>query len=167
MIELKKILTGAALMLGLVCMSHSDLMGQDYQSAAGVRLGYPLSASYKVFTTPDAAFEGVLGLGTNYSSGNALTIALFYEKYKPIDVERLQWYYGFGPSVAFWSSSGLSNINLGIHGLIGLDYSFEEIPPNLSLDLIPGFYFKVSGYNCTFCGGYRSFGGLSVRYILN
>jgi len=139
---------------------------QDYQSALGARLGSPLSASYKTFLGgSNNAFEAYAGF-RNFGAGYSwVTISGAYQIHNPIeDVEGLQWYFGGGASVYFWSfdfATNESTTTFGIQGYIGLDYKFEDYPINLSLDWIPTLF--ISGIDSGFGPG---FGSLGVRYVL-
>jgi len=139
---------------------------QEYESALGARLGYPLSASYKTFLGgSNNAFEAYAGF-RNFGAGYSwFTISGAYQIHKPIeDVEGLQWYFGGGASVYFWSfdfTTDSSTTTFGLQGYLGLDYKFEDYPINLSLDWIPTIF--LSGFDSGFGGGY---GSLGVRYVL-
>ena len=106
---------------------------QNYQTAAGVRLGPNTAAitagfTIKHFINESTALEAIIGVN------NGLGIAGLYEKHFNIDaVNNLQWFAGFGGYVAFNSSI----TNIGAAGIVGLDYKFEEIPLNISLDWKP------------------------------
>ncbi len=159
------------LLIGFIitCASISTVSAQDYKSAIGLRFGYPLSLSYKHFISEKGAIEGVLGY-RNYSYYNWLNLSGFYEHHMPIkSVENLSWYVGGGASVYKWSyddtfypNNDYNSISFGIHGIIGLDYKFSNIPLNLSVDWIP-----TVGFGGEFLGGFGgSYGALSARYIL-
>ncbi|MES2847992.1 MAG: hypothetical protein V4685_02965 [Bacteroidota bacterium] len=106
---------------------------QEYKKAIGIRLG-PNSAAVtagftgKYFLNEKAAVEGIIGIN------NGLGICGLYELHFPIDaVSHLSWFAGAGGYVAFRNSSTF----IGGAGIVGLDYKFEEIPLNLSLDWKP------------------------------
>jgi hypothetical protein len=106
---------------------------QNYKTAAGVRLGPNTAAisggfTAKHFINENTALEGIIGIN------NGLGICGLYEKHFNIEaVNNLQWFAGFGGYVAFNSN----NTFIGGAGIVGLDYKFEEIPLNLSLDWKP------------------------------
>ncbi|MBK7694421.1 MAG: hypothetical protein IPI30_08860 [Saprospiraceae bacterium] len=86
-------------LLGSVC----TLKAQDYKSAIGARLGYPLSLSYKTFISEKGAIEGILGF-RGYSYYSWITVSALYQHHMPIkSVEGLNWYVGGGASVFFWN----------------------------------------------------------------
>lgn len=144
---------------------NSNAFSQDFDSAAGLRLGYPLSASYKTFLNESNAIEGYVGF-RNFSGASFLALSGAYQIHKDIDsVENLQWYYGGGASVFFWSvdaSDGATSI--GLQGYVGLSYTLADTPVNFSVDWIPTLFINgLDGYGSGFGGGY---GTLAVRYVL-
>ncbi len=142
----------------LVCCLISTISvaskAQSYTTAAGIRLG-PNSAAItagftiKHFLNEKTALEGIVGVN------NGLGICGLYELHFPIEsVKNLQWFAGGGGYVAFRSST----TSIGAAGIVGLDYKFEEIPLNLSLDWKPEL-------NIISQVGFEGSGlGLSARY---
>lgn len=112
------------------CLTAS---AQNYKTAVGIRFG-PNSAAItagftgKYFLNEKAAVEGIVGIN------NGFGICGLYELHFPIDaVNNLSWFAGAGGYIA-----GRSNTTfIGGAGIIGLDYKFDEIPLNLSLDWKP------------------------------
>lgn len=151
----------------LLCGLGSQIQAQDYKSAIGGKLGYGLVASYKTFLNEKAALDIFGGIGW----GSAFLGGVYYQHHMPIPaVEGLQWYVGGGAS--FWSFSvGTGYYELGVAGNIGLDYAFDNIPLNLSVDYAPTIVL-LSSYDryCPNCLGYSRFragyGALTARYIL-
>ncbi len=162
----KRFLFALALLLSTMA---TQLDAQEYRTAIGARLGYPLSASFKQFISDPGAVEVFAGFRA-WTFYRWFNIGGMYQHHFPIEgVEGLKWYAGGGASVFFWSyddvfigRSEYSNTSLGILGVVGLDYKFSDIPLNLSLDWVPTF-FVGSGYITGFGGGY---GALSARYTL-
>lgn len=140
---------------------------QDYKSAIGLRLGSPLSVSYKTFISEKGAFEGVAGF-RSYSGYSWFNVGAYYQHHNEISsVDGLKWYYGAGANVYFWSWDSNfidpgSTTSIGISGVLGLDYKFADIPLNLSADWIPTFF--INGFGSGFGAGY---GALAARYTLN
>jgi hypothetical protein len=135
----------------------SNLKAQDYNSAIGLRLGYPFGVTYKTFLNETGALD--LFAGTRYSG---FTIGAMYQVHSPIsDVAGLQWYWGGGVLASFYSYySGANDTSIGINGVVGLDYTFADAPFNLSLDIMPAFLFGG------FYDGFEIWGGLSARYVI-
>ncbi len=140
---------------------------QEYNSAIGLRLGYPTSVSYKTFLNEKGAIEAFAGFRSFSIGYNWFNIGAMYQVHNPIsELDGLSWYYGGGAAVYFWSYKNNfvdagSSTSFGILGALGLDYKFKDAPINASLDWVPTFF--VNGYSNGFAGGY---GALSVRYVL-
>ena len=150
----------------LFTMALSEMNAQNYNSAIGAKLGYGLVGSYKKFLNEKSAIDLFAGLRW----GNGLAAGAYYELHYDIaSVDRLQWYWGGGASIIFSNYVNKSYMELGVAGVVGLDYSFEDIPLNLSVDWAPTIVVWSTwndvwgGYN-PFRGGY---GALTARYILN
>lgn len=142
--------------------------GATYNTAVGLRLGYPLSASVKKFVKDDIAVEAYVGF-RGFSGYSWVNLAVALQKHNPIaEVDGLQWYYGAGASVFFFNfdnnffNDNSSNTSFGVQGYLGLDYKFADVPLNVTLDWIPTLF--INGFGSGFNGGY---GSLGVRYILN
>lgn len=139
---------------------------QDFSSAVGLRLGYPLSASYKTFLNETNAVEGYVGF-RNFSGASFVGISGAYQIHKDIEsVDNLQWYYGGGASVFLWSVVDADGaISIGLQGYVGLSYTLADTPVNFSVDWIPTVFINgLDGYGTGFGGGY---GTLAVRYVLS
>ena len=143
---------------------------QEYQNALGLRLGYPLSVSYKHFVNDNGhALEGYLGF-RDYRAGSWVNISGAYQVHRAIsEVDRLYFYYGGGASLVFWNyndnfpfDDDYARVAVGLQGYLGLDYNFKDAPVNVSLDWVPTFFLR--GYSRGFGADY---GSLSVRYILD
>lgn len=130
---------------------------QDYDSAVGLRLGFPNSITYKKFVSESSAIELYGGVRSNFGS-SLININGAYQIHTPIEsVENLQWYYGAGAGIAI--GNGFTSLSLS--GYIGLDYRFEDLPISLSIDYVPTYFLGSNALN--FQGAY---GNLAVRYIL-
>jgi len=105
---------------------------QDYRFALGVRLSNSTptlnnSVSAKYFVTNQTAVEGLISFGSRFGIGALLEI------HKPLSGAGFSWFYGGGAYIGFQSN----DTYLGPTGIIGLDYKFNNIPLNLSLDWKP------------------------------
>ena len=156
--------------LGCLLCAES-VQAQEFKSAVGARLGYPLSISYKKFLNETNAFEiyaGTRGFngGFNYNF-RSYSVSGAYLKHTPIEsVEGLSYYYGGGANVNFWTFGGFEGDNaatsFGIQAYGGLSYTFENKPINITLDWIPSYF--INGFANGFGADY---GSLAVRYILS
>jgi hypothetical protein len=123
--------------LGLLGKSASS------QQLIGIRGGWFSGVTYQHYLGADKALEGILQWNRNW-----VNITGLYEVHKDLsDVQGLKWYYGVGAHIGSFSyrqdhpvfgdryNSG--GIILGADAIIGLEYFFEEIPFQISLDYKP------------------------------
>lgn len=146
---------------------ESAAKAQLYDAVAGIRLGVPTSLSYKKIINENKAIEGYFGT-RGKDSYRFVNISGAYQIIQPIDIggiEELYYYYGVGASVYFWSfkeDGPNQSVTPGIQGYLGLEYTFEDNPINLTLDWIPSLF--LSGHLSGLRGGYLAVG---VRYVLS
>ena len=139
---------------------------QDYNSAVGLRIGYPLSISYKTFLNETAAAEAYVGYRSFFGYKEFRVNAAYLIHNEIENVERLKWYYGGGAGVAFYSYNSFyledtGGIGLTLSGYLGLEYTLDGTPISFSLDWVPTFVIGgVSGFGA-------SNGALAIRYVLN
>ncbi|MFK7807529.1 MAG: hypothetical protein AB8F74_06945 [Saprospiraceae bacterium] len=156
----------------LLCLSYlNPVMGQDgYKTAAGGRLGSPLSASIKHFVSEKSALEAYVGASwwfTGYSTTSVNAAYLIHESLDIEDFEGLRYYYGGGAGVQFWNYNNNfvdpgDNTSFSVSGYVGLDYYFEDTPVNVSIDWRPTFLLGSTPFNF-----FRArYGSIAVRYIL-
>ena len=154
----RMLLAGFCAVLFLAGKAQST--GTEYETAVGVKF-YPGALSVKHFNNSNTAWEG---LGYFWKYGFRATG--LYEFHMDIDaVPGLKWYAGPGAHLGFWNNKWHDKypdrshgINIGIDGVLGLDYKFDGAPINISLDWQPSL--NLVGYNY-FEGGW---GGLGIRF---
>ncbi|HMO60488.1 MAG TPA: hypothetical protein PKC39_03755 [Ferruginibacter sp.] len=144
--------------LAVAKVSAQKSSGQDYTTALGVKF-YPGAVTLKHFLNSDnKALEGI-----GYFWDRGFRITGLYEIHGDIkDVSGLKWYIGPGAHVGFYNNKFGGGTSIGVDGVIGLDYKFNDAPINISLDWQPSFEFG-NNYGNGFAG---NFGGLSIRYTL-
>ncbi len=133
------------------------------QQLIGLRGGWFSGVTYQHYIGSNVAIEGILQWNRNWVNVTGL-----YEIHKDIsDVQNLKWYYGVGAHIGSYTYRSedsflgdrrtSSGIIIGADGILGIEYFFEEIPIQLSLDYKPVL-------NLT--GGLWLYndGALSVRY---
>ena len=157
---MKKIVVIGLFLFCLISISNA----QDYKTGIGLRAGLDYGLTIKHFTSEKSALEFLLA---NRWRGFAVTG--LYEFHNQIaDAERLKWFIGFGAHLGFWNgdytnaywgTSGNKYTVVGLDGILGLEYSFKEVPINIGLDWKPAFNFV--GYS----GLWPDEGALSIRYI--
>lgn len=155
---MKKILMTAIAMICIVTYSNA----QDYNTGIGFRGGLSNGLTVKQFIGRNTAIEGILT--TRWSGFNITGLYEIHDQ--AFQVEGLNWYYGFGAHIGFWNGDNVSwatdNANytvIGIDGIIGLEYNFENIPFNISIDWKPEM--NLIGYS----GFWGDGGALSIRYV--
>ncbi|NBU35440.1 MAG: hypothetical protein EBS35_02550 [Bacteroidetes bacterium] len=154
-----------SLIFGVFFLFFSGVQAQNYKTAVGARIGYPLTVSGKYFIDESIAIEGNVGLRA-FSEYRWIALSAAGLKHKPLDVlEGLNWYYGAGVSIYFWRFENLTTFassSFGLQGYVGLDYTFKKSPVNVTIDWTPTFF--INGYTS---GLGTRFGGLGIRYTLN
>ncbi|MGK7388798.1 MAG: hypothetical protein ACNS60_00540 [Candidatus Cyclobacteriaceae bacterium M2_1C_046] len=137
---------------------------QPYKTSLGLRAGVAPGFTIKSFVTPNEAVEGILSTRIN-----GVNLTALYEWHGPLgEVPNFFWYFGGGAHVGIWNGEVFIDdprdggyVGLGIDGILGMEYTFEEIPLNLSLDWKPYFNFFEHSY---FVGDELA---LSARYIIS
>ena len=143
-----------------------NIQAQSWEKALGLRLGFPNSITYKQFISETAAIEGIFGT-RNDDGVRSINLSAAYQIHNSLiddSFGELRWYYGGGGTLIFFSFDDNSTLSggtsIGIQGYLGVDYTFEGVPINLSLDWTPNFLF--TGFSDGFEG---DFGGVAIRYI--
>lgn len=132
---MKKILVSA---LFVTCIGSLQSNAQDYRTGLGIRLSShgPVvnnSVTFKYFMNESTALEAL------FSFSDPVAIGGLVEFHKPITAtDGLKWFYGAGAYIGFESNKDTVNHTLmGGQGIIGLDYKFQNLPLNLTLDWKP------------------------------
>lgn len=121
---------------------QQEFRQQDYRTAIGVRLSSANamqnnSISFKQFITDRTAIEAL------FTFGDPLAIGALVEFHRPLNASGLSYFYGAGAYMAFVKELNVNTQkertepNFGGQGIIGLDYKFNNIPLNISLDWKP------------------------------
>lgn len=148
------------------------LHSQEYKTAVGLKGGSMSARSgfgglnLKHFLSGSNAIE----LTASTGRGNARIHGLYEWQNQTGWEDGLDWYVGIGGGVGFWrsgfwnSASNKHNFNSGLYllgsAVIGLDYTFSDIPVNVAIDSGPSV-----GILNTYGFGWG--GGLAVRYVIN
>jgi hypothetical protein len=123
---------------------------QQYKTAVGIKGGYPSlgGLDIKHFLRPGFAVEGTIG-----GFSNTLLISALAEVQKSLpEPTGLDWYAGVGPTLGVTSGTYILSVN----GVVGVDYTFQDFPLNLSLDTGPVLSLSPIGFGWG--------GGLAIRY---
>ncbi len=150
-----------------------DDTARIYETAIGIRLGSPLAVSAKHFVHDEGAVEAYVGYRKK-NSFSYLHLSAAYQYHMPLaDVENLFYYVGAGATfirckykpdyeIPGEETGSFTSNYLGVQGYLGLDYAFEDIPLNLSVDWIPTINLGDNKPQ-TFSGG---FWAISGRFIV-
>lgn len=156
--SMKRLLIILIIILGFTATG----IAQDYKTGIGFRGGLFNGLTVKHFIGGNHALEGIVS--TRWRGFNVT--GLYEIHRRAFDVNRLNWYYGIGGHIGFWEGrhvywSETTNpyTVIGIDGILGLEYNFNEIPFNISLDWKPAF--NIIGYSGFWADG----GAFSIRYI--
>jgi hypothetical protein len=154
------------IILLIECLS-CNIFAQDYNTAIGVRVSIAMGLTVKHNFNENNAIEGTIA-----SRWGGFLITGLYEYTRPFNVEGLNWYYGIGAHFAHWDSkksdfpewwntghNGAYTV-IGGDGILGIEYTFDSFPMNVSLDWKPVFNFF--GYS----GLWADMVALSIRYTI-
>lgn len=133
--------------------------GTSYKQAIGLKFPLGFSVTYKNFVTNTHSVEAQL---TSWNKGFRVAGLYEFNFFSFPSVPSLAWFVGPGVHAGFWkeqySKTYNSKADLGIDGILGLDYKFDKIPINVSLDWQPAVTLVGSA------GFTPAYGGLAVRY---
>jgi len=134
--------------------------GQLYKTGVGARLGFFNGLTVKHYLHQGRAVEGILS-----TRWDGIFITGLYEFQRSFpDVNNLEWFYGGGAHIGFWDGRrgpglyGETHSAVGLDLIIGLEYTFDEVPFSASVDWKPAF--NIIGRT----GWWGDGVALSVRY---
>jgi len=130
-----------------------------YSKAIGAKFPAGFSVTYKDFLTDTRNIEAQ---ATIWNKGFKVSGLYEFNFYSFNNADGLAWFAGPGAHIGFWKEQYKkdynSNIDIGIDGIIGLDYKFKDAPVNLSIDWQPSITLIGTA------GFAPASGGLAVRY---
>lgn len=150
------------IIISILFLSTVSLFAQDYKTGIGLRGAFGGGVTIKHFLDSRTAIEGLVE-----SRWRGLNITGLYEIHQnAFDVDKLNWYYGVGGHVGFWNGDASPWFNndgshsvIGIDGIVGIEYTFDEAPINIGIDWKPAF--NIIGATSFWGDG----GGISIRYV--
>jgi hypothetical protein len=138
--------------------------GQEYKTSLGLRAGQPYGLTVKHFLSEKNAVEGIFASYLNW--GGFVVTGLYENENWTGEYPGLNWFWGVGAHIGFWNAGMNPHLNstytgsiIGADAILGLEYTFDEIPLNLSLDLLP----TLNLIGDPGWGGLN--GGFSIRYV--
>ena len=144
--------------LGALLAGGAFSQEPGYKQALGLKVPGGFSVSYKNFINNTQNIE----LQAMYWKKGFRFVGLYEFNFYSFDVEGLSWFVGPGAHIGFWKKKYQEDYNssadLGIDGIIGLDYKFKDLPLNVSLDWQPSI--TLAGHSSVT----PVYGGLGVWY---
>lgn len=134
---MKKVLLIMIAVIGLGFAANAQ------SNAIGVRLGggqgFGAELSYQKGLGGINRLEADLGY-RSYAHSSWMSLTALYQAHFDINaIPNLGWYAGVGPRIDLYTGGGDAALALGICGQAGLDYQFNALPVQLSLDIRPCF----------------------------
>ncbi len=154
---IKRTLTIMLLLVALTIGAQA----QSYKSAIGLRGGEPFGVTFKTFINSTNALELIVGSAYWWDT---FAVTGFYQWQKPTDwTPNLDWYIGPGAHIGFRNSDpndidDRGALLIGVDGIIGLEYTLDDIPLNFTLGAGPSIHLTSKYW-------YHWNGGFAVRYI--
>ena len=142
------------LILLLILTSYS--FSQSSGFGVGLIVGEPTGISLKNWISQKRALDAGIAWGFGRKGALHLHADYLIHEYELIKTihGQLPIYYGVGGRILFSSDS-----RIGVRGVIGLDYMFEEVPLDIFLEIAPIFDL-VPSTDLSFNAG------LGIRYFL-
>jgi hypothetical protein len=140
----------------LILFLTTSFFSQNYKMALGFKGGYPGYGSLnakKSISKSDYLEASIGGFG-RYPYNIGFHVQLDYERMQALE-DGFSFYYGGGVLLGLTSSF----VHLAPKALLGLEYNFEDLPLNISIDTGP--YLFVSPKIGFIWGG-----GLALRYAI-
>jgi hypothetical protein len=131
-------------------------LAQNYKTGIGLRGGYMYGLTIKHFVDSKSAVEGII----SPRWGGVLVTGLYEKHTTAFQVPQLQFYGGIGGHVGFWNydeddhhhghhkhpwfdddhdhDDGHHHNIVGVDLILGLEYSFRDIPFSVGVDWKPG-----------------------------
>jgi len=124
--------------LAIFAFNATDANAQGYKNAIGGRFGSANGISFKTGLNKGAMLE-LIGNFRSNSGADYFNLTGLYQVYKPINgADGLNFYYGGGATIGSYKVKGFDgDVYLSANGVLGLDYKFNGVPFNISLDWVP------------------------------
>jgi hypothetical protein len=150
-----------------------SLSAQEYKNSVGIRAGIPLGfttmghsgATIKHFFNKTNAIEGIV---SSYGIGTSIAVTgLFQDEHWTGIYPGINWYWGIGAHMGYMDAKAATFLPssfkgggvMGLDVVLGVEYTFDEIPLNISVDIMPNL--NLVGY----VGPNFFVSGISARYV--
>lgn len=144
---MKKIILSAFMLIGLAFSAQAQDISDN---ALGLRLGdndgFGGEISYQRALSSNNRLELDLGW-RNSNSVDAFKLTGVYQWVWNIDGD-FNWYAGVGGGLGSWNNKNIDDNGTFVFaaGDLGIEYGFDEVPLQLSLDIRPELYFNSSDF---------------------
>jgi len=130
---MKKILILASALL--ITMSA---FSQNYERAAGIRLGTSIGVTYKQFLTAGSAFEAMVSLDIIGKNDRKINYSAYGEYHYNLDVDGLSLFAGPGASIGmFVAGDYRDRAVLSLELIGGVEYKLQSYPMIIAFDWNP------------------------------
>lgn len=152
-----------SLLLLFSMVSKLSAQPQLYHTAIGLNAGYNYGITLKHYLSAKNMVEGI----ANFNYGPGLTVLYEFNHRHPFNIDEFDWFYGLGAHAKFVNGKRANpfyadvktHVTLGIDAILGLEYTFKDIPVNLGLNIKPELNFTTSNL-------FWFDGALTIRYVL-
>ena len=136
---MKKVVLVLLAVTGITVLAWASPIHQGRNFGLGLVAGEPSGLSWKYWQGSTNAFDGTLAwsfLDAGYFRANA---GYLWHNYKAIKVEqgKMPLYYGVGATLWGGHFHDHDGANIGVRGVIGMEYIFKGAPFDLFLELAP------------------------------
>lgn len=141
-----------------ILFTVASAKAQSYTTALGGRIGSESGITLKHFVKSNGALEGILGF-----DNHSWDLTGLYEVHGNAFREPgLDWFVGGGAHIGSYrykhNHDDYNEVNFGLDGILGLEYTFSGAPINIGIDWKPELNF--TGYE----GFYPDNFALSIRF---
>ena len=151
------------LLVTIIVYQTTQAQPQLYRTAVGLNAGYNYGITLKHFVSTKNAIEGI----ANFNYGPGLTLLYEFNNRHPFDIDEMDWFFGFGGHAKYVNGrranvfypDKVSHLTLGVDAILGLEYTFKEIPLNLGINVKPEVNFTTD--NLIWIDG-----AITIRYVL-
>lgn len=153
----------------LLLLSITPLLAQNYKTGIGLRGGYVYGLTIKHFVNSNTAVEGII----SPRWGGVLLTGLYEKHATAFDIKQLQYYGGIGAHLGVWdyrnhhkhhpwfNDHHNQHVVVGADLVLGLEYTFKEIPFSLGIDWKPAL--NIIGHQ----GFWYSDVAFSLRFLIS
>lgn len=116
---------------------------RDYSTGIGIRSWPYWGATFKQFVTDQTALELIV----SYKWEGMMVDGLYEFHHNTFNTSNFNLLYGFGGHTGWWGSDSTDtpwlkydqHATVGLNGIAGIEYAFDEIPFSVSVDWKPLF----------------------------